>query len=110
MSGISGLVKVVVAMLLIFAAATGTEVVDVIELADKATIKAQSYFNEVEVEGDETELFDEAIDDGQVFARPTDKSPAGALAYNEDDPEDSSKLEGATDPIAPVESVVPVDG
>lgn len=79
MSGLSGLVKIVVALVLIVAAATGTEVVDVVEIADDVTVRAQSYVNDVEVDGDESELFDDSIDE---FGRPTNKVPP-ALAFTD---------------------------
>ena len=81
MGGVSGFVKMILAMVVVFAAVTGTELVDVVEVADDLTVKAQSYLNGVEVEGDETDLFDDSVD-GNEFARPTNKIPT--MAYAED--------------------------
>lgn len=87
MRGLGGIAKLIVAIVVVAAAATGTEVVDVVELADAATIRAQEYFNDVELEGDETGLFDESTD-GEIrqasveFARPSDKSAPAGIAFD----------------------------
>lgn len=101
MSGVSGLVKLILAGLIIFAAATGTEAIDVVELADDMTIKAQSYFNDVEVDGDESGLFDESVDE---FARPSDKRVA--LAFEDSASQDSPDVDVTTDDTAVVDEPV----
>lgn len=87
MGGLGGIAKLLVAIVVVAAAATGADVVDVVELADSATVRAQSYFNDVELEGDETALFDHSTD-GEVreaapeFARPSDKTVPSGLAFD----------------------------
>lgn len=94
MSGMNIVVKMFLAVIVVIAAASGTEVVDVIEVAEDVTERGREYAARVNLDGDETALFDEQIDpetgqivEGQVYARVTDKAvPVGALAYaGEDD-------------------------
>lgn len=95
MNGLSGFVKIIVAMVIIFAAATGTEVVDVVELTDEAVIKAQSYFNTVDVDGDETDLFDDSVE-REEFARASDKVPSG-IAFTDESTFDATAATGTED-------------
>ena len=90
--------KVVMAVVVLIAAASGTDVVDVVEVMGDVTQQAQSMAGDVDVEGDETGLFDERVDDDddaepdtgesndvQVFARSSDKtgvrSASEAMAF-----------------------------
>jgi len=90
MTGLGIFVKLMLALLLVAAAVTGLEVVDVVVLAEDVTDRARAYVNDVELDGDETALFDERIDSDTgervvvvEFARPSDKDAGGVLAYAE---------------------------
>jgi hypothetical protein len=76
MHGFSGLVKIGVSGLVVFAAANGTEVVDVVEVFGEVTVQAQSMVDDVDVEADSVigdQVASEALaystDDNSVFAR-----------------------------------------
>ena len=92
----SAMLKIAMAVIIVVAAASGTELVDVVEVVGDVTEQAQEFASDVEVEGDETELFDVQVDDGtsdvvdvatQVFGRSSDKTDvrtaSEALAFSE---------------------------
>ena len=92
----SAVLKIVMAAIIVVAAASGTDVVDVVEVMGDVTEQAQDFAGDVEVEGDETALFDKRVDeegvevtagDPQVFARSSDKTgvrtASEALAYSQ---------------------------
>jgi len=94
MSGLGFFVKLMLALLLVAAAVTGTEIVDVVEMAEAATDRARAYVNDVDVDADDTALFEDRIDPEtgeqqavEVFARTADKGGRDALAYVESDAE-----------------------
>ncbi len=92
----SAVLKIVMAAIVVVAAASGTDVVDVVEVMGDVTEQAQEFAGDVDVEGDETALFDKRVDDEpaedtasdpQVFARSSDKTgirtASEALAFSQ---------------------------
>ncbi|MFT7476140.1 MAG: hypothetical protein ACI81L_003088 [Verrucomicrobiales bacterium] len=68
MSGLGIAVKVVIGGVVLLAAASGTEAVDVVKVVADVTQRAQDFAGDVEVEGDETGLFDESVSEDDVSA------------------------------------------
>lgn len=93
MSGMNIVTKMILAAIVVVAAASGLDVVDVVMIAEDATDTARGYAQRVELDGDETALFDEQIDPetGEViiaeqFARPIRQiGPNSAIAFADED-------------------------
>jgi hypothetical protein len=104
MSGLSGLLKIVAAAVLIIAAATGTEAVDVVEVMGEVTERAHSIAVDVDIDGDESRLFDEQVDGGGDIASPAEYSDIFARRSSKDFVEDrgapSFDAEAAGGPLA----------
>lgn len=91
MRGMNVVVKMLLAVVVVVAAASGTDVIDVLMVTGQVTEQAHELIERVELDGDETALFDRQVDPatGEVivpdeFARPSDKVvPDRVLAFEE---------------------------